>query len=170
MFARTFFILLVSMLSAAGAPASTLVQEHLSTISEVSVRVLAQRYEPLPGPNPDALEGRLEAEIKATLVKYGIKVNSASPQQLVVSIEYEHPTSPTGLGALLVLTELEEPGVLTRKLHRAQGSEMNLVSWKETYLANVGLKDLSEKLSEAIGIHATDFAQEARQAKHYAEH
>lgn len=147
------------------ASAGSLIEKHLGSLTEVSVTLLAPRYEPIPGDSPDKLESMLKARATAILVKNGLKISDSSRQRLVIKIEVARHQGGHGALSLSILSELREPAVLSRNWERTGEEELEVTSWSELRLVAAPCDKHLEQLIEAVELEAIEFAEKVRQAK-----
>ena len=149
--------------------AGTLIESHLATLTEVTVRVATGGllYQPTPGFNAPEFEESVAEIAKRELAKCEISTKDASDQRLLLSFHKTstHRDTPDSL-VFIVRLDLTEPATLLRSGPEATTSESVIVtSWQAWDVLSVKSDGSLDALRESATSLVMEFAQKVAVAR-----
>jgi hypothetical protein len=142
---------------------SSLLLQHLRTLSEVSVTVVVPQYEPIPGHDRRELKETLECALSSAFREGGLAVGEQSTGYYQVVIKYVYVESVNVL-ILLASADLLEPAQLDRSWD-CSGKDIDVATWWDSRLVRTAPDDLVKNLEEALRLQAEYLIEKVHEAR-----
>lgn len=158
-------LFIFSLMLAAYTAASTLVEEQLSALQEVSLRAVVPRYEPLSNDEPEELEKKIKNCMKRSIKPAKLEIVDSSEQRLVATISYENIQAEGDQIAILIELELRESAFLLREFSKSEGPRRFVSSWRHSEIVISTKSKAHQDILENVESATNRFAQSLIAAK-----